>query len=144
MVDGYVYKKRSDTAAEPIEMKQLYRSVLDNKLKSNPSIYYMIADQFPSALQDIRQAKFLGLETWFINGPEKLSKKLAIPVVFMDITIAPDDTYNVNFVPLYIPDVACQDKIVTAYAKALEAQIKRAPQYWLWSHKRWKNLKLYK
>ena len=36
--------------------------------------------------------------------------------------------------PLEVP----QYTIVEAYARHLEAQIRQQPEYWLWSHRRWK------
>jgi lauroyl/myristoyl acyltransferase len=42
----------------------------------------MIADQNPGSDQGIVWAPFLGRDTAFINGPEKLATKYKLPVVF--------------------------------------------------------------
>ena len=136
-VDKFLKQRRSDTVATPVEMKRLQRIVLKN-LKSNiPSAYYLIADQFPSSPKHGIEVNFLDQNTLFVNGPEKLIEKLGLAAVYMD-TVINEDGVNINLVPL-----DPKKSTMVQYAQLLERQIERAPQYWLWSHKRWKNLNIY-
>jgi len=136
-VDEYLKGKRSDTVAIPIEMKLLQRVVLENLKANIPSAYYLIADQYPSSPNNGVEVDFLGQKTLFVNGPEKLVDKLGLGAVYMD-TVINEGEVNINLVP-FQP----QKSTMAQYAQLLEQQIKKAPQHWLWSHKRWKNLKIY-
>ncbi len=141
-INRYLIKKRSDTIATPIEMKSLYRTIVKNLNSHNKSIYYLIADQYPSSLKNIETTTFLNQETRFINGPQRMALKHNIPVLFMDIKIDNiDDTTKVSIVPVYIPKEHSGEQVIARYSKLLEQQINRNPAHWLWSHRRWKNIR---
>jgi KDO2-lipid IV(A) lauroyltransferase len=61
------------------------------------------------------------------------------PVVFCDVKVISRGYYTVEFVPLINNPKECKEyEITEAHVKYLEKMIRKEPQYWIWSHKRWK------
>jgi KDO2-lipid IV(A) lauroyltransferase len=86
--------------------------------------------------------KFLNRDTSFFVGTEKLAKQLNFGVVFGEITVRERGVYVLKFD--LITDKPTEEPagfIMEQHAKRLEKNIHDAPQYWLWSHKRWKHKK---
>ena len=86
--------------------------------------------------------KFLNRDTSFFVGTEKLAQQLNFAVVFGEIIVPKRGTYNMK---LHLitdkPTEEAAGYIMEEHAKRLEQNIHDAPQYWLWSHKRWKHKK---
>lgn len=100
----------------------------------------LVADQNPGNLQTAYWLNFLGNPTPFVSGPEKGARSCGMPVVFAciekprrghyhaTITVAAEDT---NRLP--------EGELTRLYVRYLEAVIRRNPDMWLWSHRRWKH-----
>ena len=100
----------------------------------------MIADQNPSNKEKAIWVDFLGIDTAFLHGPEVYALKLNYPVVYIDIKRVKKGFYEIELLPLVEnPSIMQPGEITQLYAQAIEKRIQSAPQYWLWSHKRWKN-----
>lgn len=108
-----------------------------------PCAYMMLADQSPSNPRKCFWCRFLGQETGFIYGPEHFARKYRMPVVFYEVRHTPRrGFYRVVFHNLCPDPAQCAEGTITAdYVQRLEEQIRFAPEYWLWSHRRWKHKK---
>lgn len=101
-----------------------------------------IADQSP-AYAGSYWTTFLGRETAFFNGTEKLSTKFSLPVVYMDVKRTGADSYIGTIELLHHPQETVPSGAVTeAYVRKMEKTILRDPALWLWSHRRWKRPRL--
>jgi KDO2-lipid IV(A) lauroyltransferase len=100
------------------------------------------ADQSPRPEDDACWAEFLGIDTAFFTGPEKLARLFRAPVVFVRLRRLRRGRFRVHFELLRQPphDAAPGD-ILRAYVAALERQIRADPQDWFWLYKRWKHPK---
>lgn len=86
--------------------------------------------------------RFLNRDTSFFEGTEKMARQLDFPVIFAQIRIVKRGYYEVTFVPITEePKTTEVGYILNEHARLLEENILEAPQYWLWSHKRWKHKK---
>lgn len=86
--------------------------------------------------------KFLNQDTSFFEGTEKIARQLKFPVLFVDIRVPERGKYSITFVPItYDPGKEPLGAILGEHARLLEENIYHAPEYWLWSHKRWKHKK---
>ncbi len=86
--------------------------------------------------------KFLNRDTSFFEGTERLARQLNFPVLFVHIRVTGRGKYAVDFRPLTIdPAKEPMGSILELHARYLEKNIHEAPEYWLWSHKRWKHKK---
>ncbi len=97
------------------------------------------ADQSPSIAKKVYWTRFLNQETAIMFGVEKFAKEKNSPVVFGAIKKVKRGHYEFEFEVLIEDPMQCEyGKITEAHTKRLEQQILEAPQYWLWTHKRWK------
>ena len=105
-----------------------------------PVILCFIADQAPRrATGDHLWTTFLHQDTPVMRGAEKIATEHDWPVVYGRTTRVKRGYYRFELQlltdrPRELPPYA----ITQRYSDLLEAQIREAPAYWLWSHKRWK------
>jgi KDO2-lipid IV(A) lauroyltransferase len=72
-------------------------------------------------------------------GTEQLARKYNYPVYFMDIKRPKRGYYDIEIIPIAVkPGETKEYEITTRYMQLLEEKIKKQPELWLWSHKRWK------
>jgi len=137
--DQYMKKVRSRFGGCLIPSVTSLRSMIQfNKAGVISSTYYL-TDQ--TALYDTRYwMMFLNQETPIFPGPEKIASRFKQAVVFMDIQKVRRGYYEVEFTKLF--DDASQTKefeVTKAHTRFLEEIIRKRPELWLWSHKRWKH-----
>jgi KDO2-lipid IV(A) lauroyltransferase len=85
---------------------------------------------------------FLNQDTSFFNGTEKIARKFDMPVLFGQIKRIKRGKYEANFKLITEnPNEEPVGYILEKHAKMLEQQIIEHPEFWLWSHKRWKHKK---
>jgi KDO2-lipid IV(A) lauroyltransferase len=101
-----------------------------------------LADQRPVRSSIHYWTTFLNQETPVLTGSESIAKKLDQAVVFADIKKIRRGYYNVEFkLVCENPRQTKEFEITETHTKILEEVIVRKPDYWLWSHKRWKHNK---
>jgi Kdo2-lipid IVA lauroyltransferase/acyltransferase len=100
----------------------------------------LVADQSPGNMQNSYWIDFLGRATPFAAGPEKGARSGHLPVVFASIEKPRRGHYHATM------QLACMDaaelaegELTRKYVRYLEAVIRRRPDMWLWSHRRWKH-----
>lgn len=97
------------------------------------------ADQSPSIAKKVYWMQFLNQETAVMYGVEKFAKEKNSPVIFGGIQKVKRGHYEFTMeVLIDDPSKAEYGEITEAHVKRLEQQIVADPQYWLWTHKRWK------
>ncbi|MGC9341791.1 MAG: lysophospholipid acyltransferase family protein, partial [Bacteroidales bacterium] len=138
--DRYIKKSRERFGVRTVAMEKILRVLTEYKNQSIPTLTYFIADQRPRWAQIQHWIKFLNQDTPVILGAEKISKKLNHAVVFLDIRKTGRGYYEVEFKLLY-EDPGQTDifEITEKYYEILEERIKKEPEFWLWTHKRWKH-----
>ncbi|MEQ8359624.1 MAG: lysophospholipid acyltransferase family protein [Cytophagales bacterium] len=108
--------------------------------KKTISATALIADQAPNPVTSALWMDFLNQETAVFNGPEKISKMMDYPVVYMDVNRVKRGHYEVTAKLLFDKPKETEEKEITiAFNKILEEGILDRPATWLWSHKRWKH-----
>jgi len=108
-------------------------------LKDTQYILGLVADQSPSNLSNAYWTNFFGRPTGFVAGPEKGARAGNLPVLFTQIIKPRRGHYHA------ILEVVCEDpsalepgELTLLYARYMEKVIRRNPEMWLWSHRRWK------
>ena len=104
-----------------------------------PAAFYMVADQSPSSARLAMWVNFLNQETAILHGPEKYARITNFPVVFACVKKVKRGNYSCDFMMLEPePAKTKTGEITTRYMKMLEDVINEKPEYYLWSHRRWK------
>jgi len=114
------------------------REIIKLKREGKKMVVGLITDQWPSGNEKY-WTTFLGQETAFLNGAERIAKMMNFPVFYCDLT-KPGRGYCVAEFKLMTekPKETGEGEITEMFADYLEQTIRREPAYWLWSHKRWK------
>ena len=100
----------------------------------------IVNDQSPSNLNSAHWNTFLNQETGWNVGPEKLARKYNYTVLFGHSKKIKRGYYQVEFTPISeSPSNLNPGEITDIYSSLLESLIKEKPEFWLWSHKRWKH-----
>ncbi len=138
--DQFMIKLRSQFGAISIERNQLIRKMLEMKQTDKQGIFVMIADQSPKAKNIRHRMQFLNQDTPVFLGTEQLAKKYDYPVYYMDIQQIKRGYYRTVIRPITIdPKQTKEHEITETFMHYLEDSIQANPEYWLWSHNRWKH-----
>ncbi len=104
-----------------------------------PAAFYMVADQSPSSARLAYWVTFLNQETAVLHGPEKYARVHNFPVVFASVKKLKRGFYSVDFELIEPePNQTKTGEITGRFMKMLEDVIIANPEYYLWSHRRWK------
>jgi KDO2-lipid IV(A) lauroyltransferase len=102
--------------------------------------YMMLSDQSPNDLKKSFVTTFLHQESCMIYGAEYFAKKYNFPVIYYEVIKVKRGFYEVQLELITeTPQEMARGEIIEKYVQLLETTIKSDPQYWLWSHRRWKN-----
>ncbi len=109
--------------------------------KATTPLYAVIfgSDQCPTKNQRPYWMEFLNQETGVQYGTEKFAKEHDLPVVYGVINKIKRGVYEVSYRTVCVnPNELPDGEITQIHTKMLEKDIVADPQYWLWTHKRWK------
>lgn len=133
----YFNKIRSRYGAIMVAMKQTLRAMIAFKKELTFSV--LVSDQTPVRHEINYVTTFLNQPTPVFLGIEKLAKMMDAVVIFYKIDRVKRGYYTYTLVPLIEqPKQTAEHEITEAHVRYLEQLIKDKPQYWLWSHRRWK------
>lgn len=104
-----------------------------------PVAYMMLSDQSPNSKKRCYVTDFLHQRTGMIFGAEHFARKYNIPVLYYEVVKEWIGKYRVDVQLITdAPNDCAEYGITQRYVELLEQTIRRKPQYWLWSHRRWK------
>jgi KDO2-lipid IV(A) lauroyltransferase len=107
--------------------------------KNNLTATFFGMDQSPSPTATPHWMTFLNQDTAVQFGTEKYSKEYNYPVIFGRMRKIKRGFYTFEFELITDePTKTLAGEITEKMTKLLEKDINRQPEYWLWSHKRWK------
>lgn len=122
--------KKNDTIRDIIKLKQ----------DKTRSVVIFLADQTPSKANLHYWTQFLNQESAILTGPERIARKLDLPVIFLDTKKVKRGYYTVDMhLITETPKQTPEFWITEQYARLMEKCILRNPAFWLWTHKRWKH-----
>ncbi len=135
--EQFLLKNRSRFGCQPVSM--LHMKTLYQQLQKQPSLVAFVADQTPVDTDNAYWTNFLHIQTPFHKGFEVLARKTDAIVLYASIRKINRGFYELKFTT--ITEHAAQEAeyaIAEKYVRLLEKDILYRPEYWLWSHRRWK------
>lgn len=101
--------------------------------------YAMVTDQTPLREEEKHWAKFLGRDTPFFIGADKIARMIRAPVFYVAMRRVSRGYYEVDILELARPPFESGGyPVVDRYVRALEEQVRAAPEDWLWIYNKWK------
>ena len=135
----FVARRRVRYGTEVVYADDVRRVVVFYHRHRVPCALMMLGDQSPSNPLKSYWTRFLNQDTAFLYGAEYFARKYDYPVVYYRVDKVRRGHYEVRFsLMCEHPREVPQYTIVERYARTLERQIAERPEYWLWSHRRWK------
>lgn len=123
-----------------ITTKQTRKQVALNDDAGIMATYGIISDQSPMIHKTQYWAPFMGITVPMHTGAESLCKNLDLPAVYLKVEKVRRGYYRSTFKvltenPSEVPDY----EITDAFFREVEKSIREAPEYYFWTHKRWKH-----
>lgn len=115
-----------------------YKTAMSSKF-DRPTATLVLGDQSPGKNENCYWADFLNQTTAFYFGAEFMANEYNMPVVSAIIHKVKRGKYEIELKLITAqPRLEKYGFITETYIRQLEQAIIDEPQYWLWSHKRWK------
>jgi lauroyl/myristoyl acyltransferase len=138
--DKLVRDIRSKYNTELVPTYKTIPFISNNQKNGIHCVYGLASDQSPKADRIFHWDSFMGVEVPVHTGPEMLSKKYDMTVVFAKVKKVKRGYYELTIIPISdnpnsVPDFG----ITHIFIKEVEKQIYEAPEYYFWTHKRWKH-----
>lgn len=136
-IDQYVREKRSQHGLQLGSIQNTHRVFAQNQ--AEPTFFLLISDQQPSNREKSIWVNFFNTPTPCLHGAELYGSRYEMPVVFIDIIPKSKGFYEA--VLIVISENAALEKpgeLTQKFMQLLEHRIQKNPEYWLWSHRRWK------
>ncbi|MFT5567015.1 MAG: KDO2-lipid IV(A) lauroyltransferase, partial [Glaciecola sp.] len=107
--------------------------------KSKPCAYIYSIDQSPRKGSGYRM-EFLNQDSMVLFGTERTAKNHNLPIVFGSIRKVKRGYFEIEYEKIIENPSEYKDgEITEIITRRLEKHIYEAPEYWLWTHKRWKH-----
>ncbi|HCY82461.1 MAG: lysophospholipid acyltransferase family protein [Winogradskyella sp.] len=138
--DALVKRIRAKYNSYLITTKETFTVLMAAKKKGELTINGFAADQSPKHDKAFHWQEFMNIKVPVHTGAELLAKKLDMAVVFLKVKKLKRGYYEATIETITKTPREYKDYDITdIFLKRLEAQIYEAPEYYLWTHKRWKH-----
>jgi KDO2-lipid IV(A) lauroyltransferase len=130
---------RERWGSECIPLVDILRKTIEYKHKQQTTIIGYLGDQVPHWNNIHHWCWFLNHDTPVMTGTERIAIKNRQAIFFLEMTQKKRGYYEAEFKLISrTPEQFKEFEITDIYHQMLEASIRRQPELWLWSHKRWK------
>jgi len=135
--DRFALESRGRWGATLVTMKAMGRHVLRNR--RTPRVLALLADQAPGKKETAHWTTFMNQPAGFFLGPATLANITQYPVYFARTSRIDRGYYNVELIEICSePGSLSQEELIERYVELAEETIRREPESYLWSNRRWK------
>ena len=140
--DNYMKNLRQRFGIKAVPVIRSYQAMLQHQDENIPTITLFLGDQRPIKNHIRYWTQFLNQDTPVMLGAEQLARRLNQVVVYFLINKVKRGYYEVEVITVTEePESIPMYGITERHIRLLESQIIDRPEYWLWSHNRWKHKK---
>ena len=139
VMDRLISTIRNRAGSQTVAMQETLRWLLRGRQEGHPTVLAYVSDQVPLWWNIHHWLNFMNQDTPVFTGLERIARKLNQAVVYIDARRVRRGYYEaevhvITRDPNSLPEFGITDE----YFRLLEETIRREPQYWLWTHNRWK------
>lgn len=122
-----------------VPKKDILRQLITLRREGTRSLFGYISDQGPKWANIHLWLPFLGHDTPVFTGGERIMHKMGNAVFYVEMQRPCRGKYTCTF-KLITPDASKEEEnfVTKRFFEMLEQTIRRNPQYYLWTHNRWK------
>lgn len=138
--NGWVRQVRARLGTSLITTTESWKVMRHNKTEGVMATYGMLNDQSPTRKKARYWAPFMGITVPMHVGGEILCKKFDLPALYLKVQKIKRGYYQGTFIVLAAnPKTVPAYGITDAFFREVELAIRQAPEYYFWTHKRWKH-----
>lgn len=133
-----ILKIRNKFGNKSLETNEVMRNIFRTPNDGNTA-YMFVADQSPFVHNVQVGMMFLNQKTPVFTGYDKLSTKMDLAFIYCEIKKVKRGYYQINYHRIYADNEKFMPfEVVKKYHSLLEKTIRKNPDNYLWSHKKWK------
>ena len=137
--DKIIKNYRQRFGMKMLSMREIPRYFAEQNC-TEPTMAIMVNDQSPLEPKKAYWNTFLNQDTGWMRGTERIAAKHNQSLLFGCIRKVKRGFYEVTFYPITDePNKVDEGYILDKHTQYLEMVISEHPEFWLWSHKRWKH-----
>ena len=138
--DALVKRIRAKYNSHLITTKETFSILIKAKKNNELTLNGFVFDQSPKLNKAVYWQDFMGVEVPVHVGAEILAKRLDMVSLFLKVKKVKRGHYEATFLDINRNTKDIADFDITDLAlKRVEEQINKAPEYYFWTHKRWKH-----
>lgn len=138
--DKLVQRIRAKYNTTLITTKETIPTVMSNQRNGIKGVYGFISDQSPKLGKAFHWKDFMNINVPVFTGAEMLAKKCDIATCYLKVHKIKRGYYQGTLIPLAEnPKEFDNYQITDLFLEEVEKQLYEAPEYYLWTHKRWKH-----
>tara|TARA_R110000868_G_scaffold39598_3_gene137781 strand:- start:5360 stop:6241 length:882 start_codon:yes stop_codon:yes gene_type:complete len=138
--DNWIRKVRARCNTILITQQETVKTVVKNVQNNTISVYGMVSDQSPQAHRASYWTEFMGIKVPVFNGAETMARKMDLAVLFLKVSKIKRGYYRAEFIPITASGKSTKkNEITDQFLRLTEQQIRENPEYYLWTHRRWKH-----
>ena len=140
--NSFINNQRSKYGIVLTPTSQIIREIINYRKNNINTVSVFLSDQIP-AKGDIKYwTTFLNQDTAVFTGAGKIASKYDMAIVFFHIQKVKRGHYNLDIELLLEHTAGLPENLITeSHVRRLEEIIREKPEYWIWSHRRWKHKK---
>jgi KDO2-lipid IV(A) lauroyltransferase len=140
LFDRFINKLRLQYGAFLVPMSYIIRDIINDRKNNINSFSAFISDQTPVKTEIKYWTTFLNQDTPVYLGAEKVASRYDMAVVFFNLQKVKRGYYNLDIELLFDHTAGLPEHVITEkHVRRLEEIIVEKPEYWIWSHRRWKH-----
>ncbi|ARN76912.1 hypothetical protein BST97_02240 [Nonlabens spongiae] len=138
-LDWFLRNSRRRLGSRMIPMKK-FRDYVKKLLQvKSPGIICIVADQSPKPSRRHHFTSFFNRPTASFTGFEEIGREYKLPLFFARIEKTGRGYYELEAIPMTTDTSQTEElEMIDLFYELLENQIKRQPECYMWTHKRWK------
>jgi KDO2-lipid IV(A) lauroyltransferase len=138
--DAFIRKVRARWNTTLINQRETVKTVVRDKRDGVTGIFGLVSDQSPQRHRAQYWSEFMGIKVPVFNGAETMARKLDLAVVFLKVSKVKRGYYQAEFITIAERGRETEENEITeVFLRLTEQQIKEKPEYYFWTHKRWKH-----
>ncbi|WP_339649033.1 lysophospholipid acyltransferase family protein [uncultured Salegentibacter sp.] len=139
--DKLINDIRRRFGAELIQNSKASSRIANNQKEGVRGAYAMIADQSPRTSSYKFWTDFMGKKVPFYTGSERIATEFDMVVLYLHVEKVKRGHYKASLINISDnPAETKNNQITLDYIQHLEKQIREKPEFYLWTHKRWKHV----
>jgi Kdo2-lipid IVA lauroyltransferase/acyltransferase len=136
--DVFLREIRERWGVKTVPVDKSAKIALGYQTGSVPNCVVLAEDQRPPFITPF-WTTFMNQEACFNSGVEKIARKTNQPIFLHHCRRIKRGHYEISFTLMVEnPSEMSEQDILLTYVRTIEKRIRVAPEYYLWSHRRWK------